>query len=220
METLTMTELLHCHICSADLQPHPLYSLDVAKTCTRHGDFFIYRERGKEPAIIFRSFQTPRERKPKTEKITPIRTPRVKKKKPLKPRRKSVPVRCDQNGVVYPSQCEAARVLGVGQSEISDHLRGLNKIVCGYTFTKMTDDGMGGLLPVPRPVVPRNSSRSPLKVKCNETGQIFDSIRQASEAMDIPKTTLRYRLHNSETYKVPGEYTFSFVTSQEKHGSI
>lgn len=221
MDTLVMTELLHCHICSADLKQHPLYSPTVAKTCARHGDFFVYHERGKDPVVIFRSFENPRTKRATSEKVSPAKTDRQRTRRRCKETNQYyVAVRCDQTGDVYPTQTAAAKALGVGQSEISDNIRGLNRTVGGYTFTRLKDDGMGGFSDIPRPVVSRNSSRYPHGVICNETGQTFKSIREASRELGIPKTTIRYRLHNNLTYKVRGEYTFSFVTSQKKHGLV
>ena len=46
-----------------------------------------------------------------------------------------VPVKCNENGVVYETVTHASRVLGLDPSEVSKQLKGKRKTCKGYTFT-------------------------------------------------------------------------------------
>lgn len=207
-----MRRLLRCHICKERLQAHPLYKYNVGKTCPEHGDFFVYVDGDGEHQIAFKAFdsEAPVFLTNKKERLSQAKTPVHKRPIPSR-RRQRIPVRCDQNGFIYRSQTVAAVALGVGQSDISNHLKGLKLTVNGYTFTEFVSNDTGGYSPKPRPVLPRNETRFPIAIRCDQTGQIFSSIREASRVLDIPKTTIRYRLRNSVLYKTRFDLSFSEV---------
>jgi hypothetical protein len=52
-------------------------------------------------------------------------------------RLKPCPVRCLNNGAVYPSQIAAARALGLRTNRISEVVRGARKQIMGYRFEKV-----------------------------------------------------------------------------------
>jgi hypothetical protein len=202
-----MTELSHCHICDVKLIKHPLYDITVAMTCTRHGDFFIQRQRGKDAEVIFRKFERSTTQKTPSVKKERIKKVATKKESPL------MRIRCDQTGAIFESQGAAARALHIGQSDISSHLKGHRPRVGGYTFSQMVDDGNGGSVPMDRPVLPKNTLRFKIPILCEQTGEIFDSINAAANKLGMSKTTIRYILSRPPVYQTVRKYTFTRVTT-------
>lgn len=205
-------KLSNCVVCNNPLTPQPLYPETVAMTCVRHGDHFIYRERGKEDRVIFRPFEiehfTPKKNSPKTY-----------------PARKFAPgagkpgyvIRCEQNGAIYTSTCKAAEALGISQCDISKHLRGLRTAVRGYTFTRMEDDGLGNLEVVPRPVCDLGGQRKKVAIRCQETGQVFESVRDAARILGLNRGNLHHHLSGVKAHPRVGGMTFVKVVSQKIH---
>lgn len=51
-------------------------------------------------------------------------------------------IQCDQTHVIFPSQNFGAKDMGLNPSELSKHLNGLKDSVNGFTFTKLTENGI------------------------------------------------------------------------------
>jgi hypothetical protein len=54
-------------------------------------------------------------------------------------------IQCDQTGIIYPSQRVAANEMDLNRPDITRHLQGILDSVKGFTFTKLTENG----IPVP-----------------------------------------------------------------------
>lgn len=81
-------------------------------------------------------------------------------------------VKCNETGVEYGSGCEAARVLGLRQSDISSQISGHLKNVSGLTFTYLT-----------KKIIKKRNGLRP--VVCVETQQTFDSASDAALALGV-----------------------------------
>lgn len=212
METLSdMTQLSTCHICKSQLQKHPLYPESVAKICRKHGDFFLQQQNGKPPVVVFRAL---RKNTTRNRRVAKKPTVTKAKKSPVGRSDNCQTIRCDQTGVIYHSQGEAARSLKLSQSNICQYLKGKRKSINGYTFTRMIDDGRGGLKPILR--VEMDGGRKPIPVRCEETGMEFESIRQASRALGLNRGNFYYALRGGTTRKKVGGYTFTKINLAEK----
>lgn len=216
-----MARLILCHICKTQLKKLPPYSELVAKTCKDHGDFFVYRERGKPTVIIFRPFEViPKPAPIPVKKMVAPKTKKPRKKKvSTRPPRNRHLVRCNETGAIFESQVQAAAAFGFHQGDLSKHLQGIRVRVNGYTFTRLVDDGTGALVEVPKPVVVKGESTTPRLIRCDQTGQVFRSIRQASETLHVDRKNISAYLNNRLT-KVKGHprksvsgYTFSAADS-------
>lgn len=51
-------------------------------------------------------------------------------------------IQCDQTGTIFPSQNLAAKDMGLSAGNLSSHLTGKNDSVDGWTFTKLTENGV------------------------------------------------------------------------------
>lgn len=212
-----MLHLKQCPSCHKPLRSNPLYSNHVSMWCAQHGDFFIYRERGKEPRIIYRPFKGPqRIYKKRPSKIVPRSTLLTEMGIPKpQPRvgvgRPGYPLRCDQTGVVYQTMMKAAADLNLHQSDISKHLRGRRKHVNGYTFTRLKDDGLGNVIDIPRPTRAIGAERRRIAIRCDQTGEEFSSIADAGRAMNLSRGTIAAVVQGTWHRKSVGGYTFSRI---------
>lgn len=193
-------ELTNCDVCSTALKPHPLYPDSVAKTCPKHGDYFIQRFRDRDAVITFVPFEkehgapnTPRKR---LSRISP-ENHQV---------RKNCFIRCDQTGVVFKNQTQAALTMGLSQSCISKYLLGTRDSVKGYTFTihENGEKPQKRLKPYKPP-----PTRAPKKIRCEETKEVFDSIRQAAQTLHVSRGNIY--LHMQARRKQVNGYTFTYV---------
>lgn len=227
-------ELLICDICSAALLPNPLYDESVSKYCRRHGDYFVIRLRGQKPIVVFVPFQKTvkksTERKPhlppQRSKKSPERKPHVPaqrlKKSPesrpyvpvLRPKARAghpgINVRCNQTGVIFASITEAAKAMHLDATSICNVIRGKQRAANGYTFSKVEDAVDEPFVPVPR-LEPRFVNRGGAKqpIRCNQTDQIFESVRHAARTLGLRPTNISKQI-NGHQRTVEG-YTFAKV---------
>lgn len=199
-----MPQLTHCPTCHKILHPNPFYAPGIVVFCFEHGDYFLYRERGKEDRIIYRPFRG-------KQRVY------IKKEPPI-PRgvgsgvgRAKCSIRCEQNNVVYTSQMAAAEALDIRQSEISKHLRGQRHGVGGYTFVYVVDDGIGNTIELPRSAKVVGALRRMYAIRCNETGEVFESVAHASRAMNLGKGNLYSHLRGHKDRARVGGFTFTKV---------
>lgn len=218
-------ELLHCHICSRNLKRHPLYSPSVAMTCTSHGDFFVQRLRDQAPTIHFRGFETTQ---PIQEEIAEVveeipekpivyvplvrfHTPKTSFPPPVyrKKRRGNpgIKVRCDQTGEVFESIRQAGITMNISYTRITMYLKNQIEHVNGYTFTKIEDH-----LDQPWDKKPRlrfGGGVPAIGIRCNQTGDIYSSIREAARSMGIARMSLARHLHDPINHPRMKGYSFT-----------
>lgn len=102
-------------------------------------------------------------------------------------------VRCVETGAVYASAAEAERRTGVGQSGIREALRDASKRAGGLSWVYA--DGK------PAPSGPRKRRKAAaggrgMRVRCVETGEVFDSQWLAGEAFGCTQATISYAIRN------------------------
>ena len=107
---------------------------------------------------------------------------------------------CKVDGVLYPSVATAARALGLHKSTLTSWLEGKRKakIPCEYLInpkTPKTDDRRGGI---------KNAKNAK---PCILDGITYQSIRAASVALSIPKSTLKLWLSGGGRPKFSCEYS-------------
>lgn len=210
-----LVQLVSCHICLTDLTSHPLYDKTVAMTCKDHGDFFIQRLRGKRPEIVFRSFQEydgKVKKKPQSKRPRSVRTtsPRpIIARVQTRSGNPGIIVRCDQTGEIFPTVKSAAEKLGISKHRMSTHLSGRQRHVSGYTFTIMDDMTPDpNYVPIPMQYFGRTRN-PPVKIRCEQTGQIFESMRAAAKTLDLNWAGLYRHLRNPAKYPRVKGYVFS-----------
>lgn len=189
-----------CHICLTKLLAHPLYDESVALTCTRHGDFFIQRLRNEIPRVIFRPFEDCLLAGKKAGVVG------------VGPGNPGIKVRCEQTGELYDNIKKAGAAMGISRTRITMHLSGKVKHVNGYTFTKVDANTPADALNfVPKPRVVFGMSPVAIKVRCNETGEEFESVRVAALALMLNRC--RVFDHLRDPVKLPNVkgYTFTKV---------
>lgn len=204
MQTLKMFELINCHLCSTILTPHPLFSDLVAKTCPNHGDFFIQKESDGIVSVVFRAFDA------EIEAIQEKPKRRYSHRNPNQGGHKGIPVRCDQTGETYPSMKRAAIAMGIQHTDISKQVRGESFHVSGYTFTKL--DSSNAVAPFelrPRVVYCQGGGLKRVLLRCDQTGVIYGSVREAARGAGVTRAYL-YRHLKGRVPKVKG-LTFTKV---------
>ena len=107
-----------CPLCKATLQKQPMNTHEDRLYCPQHGDFFVTRFTGQEPAIVFKPFSTYSSGWYRTG-------------------RHHIKVKCNETGDIYETLTEAAKTMGVGKSNLSKHLRRMpgHKSVGGHTYS-------------------------------------------------------------------------------------
>lgn len=114
----------------------------------------------------------------------------------------SKPVYCKETDTIYPSYSDAERTLGLTPTTVFESIT-KNQPMCGYSFYACDSAGNK----IESYVVGKNGSRK--KCKCLETGQIFDSCRDASRVLGINRSTLKYNIEHNK--KINDEYTIIYV---------
>lgn len=106
--------------------------------------------------------------------------------------------------IQFSSIIEASDIIGYNVSNVSFCLR-TERVLDGKYLLSYSDPNNG--------YKPGKNSRSK-HVKCNETGEVFESQSQACLAMNLHYTDLNKNLHGS--CKSASGFTFSFVEKQTK----
>lgn len=91
----------------------------------------------------------------------------------------NIPIICLDNGKEYPSVKDAAASLGIYAQSISSVLRGKAKTAKGYRF--MYADG-------------KSHEPVPYRVRCIETGEMFETAQEAAESVGVKTNTLASHL--------------------------
>lgn len=196
MNQLESASLTQCHVCSAELLPHPLYAKSGAKYCSKDGDFFIQVLHGKS-TVVFRPLVI-KKAKPREKKIKP----------PSRSPRKSV--RCDQTGVIYETLKEVTDVLGVNKNSIYRHLQGKIRHVRGYTFTVIFPTEEAPPF-VAKPRLRPGGGRPTVTVRCDQTGQVFSSRREAALTLQINVSDLSIHINNPQKKPAVKGYSFTVL---------
>jgi hypothetical protein len=223
-QTITV-ELQNCHICSTQLIPHPLYEKSGAVYCPDDGDYFILRSRGKAPKIVFRPFV-------EDVFVAPMRNTRPQKIASLEPLRYVVPkldpstarltqqkdsvglrIRCDQTGVIFTSLKEAGIAMFLTKSRLSAHINGKVSHVKGYSFTILGDQGDMPFVQKPR-IEYKGGLSTQKKVRCEQTGQIFDSARCAARDMKLNRNNMWEHMKSRWRRHHVGGYSFVYVDEE------
>lgn len=209
----------YCHRCRRKLRLDGRYPAETTRMCDIHGHYFIYQVTGKEPILVFRSFGATKfvriEKRPRPPE-KPV--PTGKKKWEFRPYRMvpedrpivvppEVALRCDQTGDIFPSVRQAAKLLGLDKSCVHAHIAGRHKAVKGYTFTVLDLNDPTAL--ESKPLMPMVNKG--MRVKCNETGEVFDTIAKAAKVLNISRTSISIHLNNRPRCSHVGGYTFTRV---------
>lgn len=207
---MTLT-LSMCHICNRPLQKHPLHSETVAKTCFEHGDFFIQQNNGQEPTIVFRPFDDEDfiasdlvvEASETPDSVVDAVT------REFHPGNPGRIVRCDQTGEIFYSVQEAGEKLGIPKRGISNHIHGRIRHIKGYTFTRL--DNLYGDWPdfVPQPRLSNERHIPSIALQCDQTGEIFESIRSTAKSLGLTYNRLLAHLKNPQEYPTVKGYSFT-----------
>lgn len=120
--------------------------------------------------------------------------------RPEGPRNKksqSKPVMCKETGIIYPSCGEAERQTGIVYTSIAKCANGKVVSAGGYHWGFIVDG---------KPVFPKRSDRNKVRIKCLETGEIFESIAECARSLGEEKSgtlqsTIKYGCkHKGKTY--------------------
>lgn len=92
-------------------------------------------------------------------------------------------VYCVENQISYESMVAAARALKIDEDTVRRSIRTGRKSKPGYTFQSVVDD-------IPVATIPEEKEYEPLKVRCIETNQEFESPGQAARALNVSVETV------------------------------
>lgn len=116
------------------------------------------------------------------------------------------PLRCDQTGEIFRSASDACKEMGFSRSLLSIHMKDPNKKphVKGYTFTDLTYGTPPFVKkPMYSPLGPRR------KIRCNNTGKLFNSISEAAVELCLDASSISKHLRGNTEYSTVGGYTFT-----------
>lgn len=124
-------------------------------------------------------------------KVSNLRTSEAIEKRTLK-------ILCKETNEVYLGYSAASLATGVSSESISKSIQ-LGVSVRGYTF-KTTPDSK-----------PHKKVRNGRKVRCDETGEVFNSMTEAANRYNTCRDAISYRLLNSKPLIYKGElYHFKY----------
>lgn len=228
MDTTSSVELLRCYVCSTELKSHPLYEKSGAKYCPDDGDYFIQRLRDTAPTVIFRPYpivpwavvpesESRNTRPPKIASLDPLRyvVPRIDPLTARLQNRSGHPglrIRCDQTGIIFPSLKEASIAMFLGRGNLSMHINGKVDHVKGYTFTVLDENDDPPFVQKPR--VNYIGCGGAQRVRCEQTGQIFESARAAARAMKLNRNNMWVHMNDRTRRPRVGGYSFVIITDE------
>jgi len=128
-------------------------------------------------------------------------SPKLKRKGNV---RNSMPVKDTTTGIVYSSQTEAAKAIGVTQAEISSQLK-RGGFVRGSHFVRV--DKKGNLIKESSFLSTNTHNRRPIAVKDVETDVVYASLNEAAKAFGVSRDTIMLRLSPPDGY-IPGKHQF------------
>lgn len=157
---------------------------------------------------------------PDLPKVIAVVKPAVSKGPPIDPStvrrqmrsgRPGLRLRCDQTGIIFSSIKEAAAAMFLGRGNLSEYVNGKIKHVKGYTFT-ILDDGWG---PPPRfvkkPRLRYRESIRGVRIRCEQTGQVFESARAASRALHLNWNNVWRHVNNPTKWPTVNGYSFEIL---------
>ena len=101
---------------------------------------------------------------------------------------KSIPVKCVETGRKYKSVHEAGRMSGVAYNKILDVLNGVVRTAGGMHWERL--DGV----PIPSGAARKEGKGSSIPVRIRETGETFQSIKEAVEVTGFSRAYIREAL--------------------------
>lgn len=104
-------------------------------------------------------------------------------------------IRCQETGEEFPSISAAARAYNIAQTSISQHLLGRMVNVGGWTFVYLDKQ-----LEEQRRPFERISRQYRSPVEHTDTGQAYDSIKEAARALGVPDYIVHHRLRGLTRY--------------------
>lgn len=113
------------------------------------------------------------------------------------------PVYCYQTGKIYDSSTQAAEELNLKDSHVRYVCNKKSLQAKGYEFDFIENVNITELNKLKKKA---KNTKSPIKVICEQTGEIFNSLRQASTKMNLEPTHIRRHI-NGELSNIKG-YTF------------
>lgn len=125
-------------------------------------------------------------------------------------RKMGKPVRCIETGIVYESVSKAAEAFGVSDSAIGNAANGKREKSCGCHW-KFFD---GELPPL---CEEEHQTISPKLIRCIETGEIFNTLREAAEHVGISTAAISHNLHDRT--KTAGGYHWEFYPHLQQEDS-
>lgn len=109
----------------------------------------------------------------------------------------SKPVACRETGIIYPSIGEASRMTGIVSSNIAKCANGKVVSAGGYKWGFVIDG---------KPVYLKRENKNQTRIKCLETGEVFDSITECARLIGDKnpgtlQSTIKYGCkHKGKTY--------------------
>lgn len=163
--------------------------------CPDHGDFFVQRLRNERPVVFFKAFDSDT-----TMRVTPNMSTSAEN------HGQSYRIRCDQTGVIFDSILKASQEMGLNKTSIAKHINprypGV-RTVSGYTFTRLDEKN--------QMIIQTEPINKKVKIRCNQTGVIFESVRAASERMSLRRERIRQHVNHPEIVRHVQGFTFSKV---------
>lgn len=115
----------------------------------------------------------------------------------------SVPIICLDTMRIFKSTVEASKVMGISRSSIGKVCNGVQASAGGYRFAKLNDYENDT-------IQVKQSKRSAYKkVKCIETGKIYENISIASRLTNISRRSLSYACNG--IHETSGGFHWEFV---------
>lgn len=118
-----------------------------------------------------------------------------------------VSIRCEQTGIIFSSLAEAARAMYLDKATLSRHLGGYPgyRHVNHYTFVKVDENTPPF---EPKPMVPYRKTT----IRCNQTGEVFETLRQAADKLNISLSSLSHHTNNNPSYPSVSGYSFTVLS--------
>jgi hypothetical protein len=125
----------------------------------------------------------------------------------------SLIIRCDQTGVIYPSLKVAAEAMFLARGNLSLHVNGKIKHVKGYTFTILNESEDAPPF-VKKPRLRYRENIRAVRVRCDQTGEVFDSCRSAGKAKGLNWNKVWRHLKDRNRYPLVEGYSFTAIDKE------
>lgn len=206
--------LVYCRICLKRLRPVVSYSPVERRECEDHGTYIVTRVKGSLPRMRFIPFPADEIHAAEFVRRGALLVARKKNGRAYPSYRESFILQCVQTRQIFYSLLDASKYLRIAKNGIALHLNGKQERVGGYTFVKI---GIFDASISHKPKrEPKRTEFPKMPIRCNETGDEYESVAAAGRALGIHASNISRHLGGHRP-SVQG-YTFVRVDSQEIQG--